>query len=176
MANAAGGAPKKGSPVGVDIVGLRDFQRELRKLGPEFPAKLKAENLNIAEDIAIKAKAKALSLGGVRAKAAGAISARAEQRYASIRIDASKRGKYPFALGAEFGTLRQTQGKKIPVNSHGPRKHYGGFGPWRGNQWVAWGSSGVGYFLHPTIRDNRENIMKSYEQMIDRLARQAFNR
>lgn len=175
MAKRGGGAPKGAPPVGVDVIGLRDFQRELRKLGPEFPKQLQAENLKIAQHITNRAKAKAMSLGGIQAKSAGALSARAEQRYASVRIDGSKRGRFPFALGAEFGALRKTKGARIPVNSHGPRKIIGGFKPWRGNQWTAWGASGVGYFLHPTIRDNREFILNEYESMVARLARDAFN-
>lgn len=177
MASGSGGAAFQGGPsepVSVDVIGLRQFQRELKKLGPEFPKKLKEQNYLIASGITAKAKAKARSLG-YKARSAEAMSARAEQRYASVRLDGSKRGKFPFALGDEFGTKKRTQGARIPVNSRGPRKYKGGFGPWRGNQWTAWGSSGVGYFLHPTIRAEREQIMRDYERMIERVARDAFN-
>lgn len=168
---ATGGA----GDIKVEIIGLAQFQKELRRMGPEFPKELQAVNLAIAQRVARKASAKAKQQGGVRAKSAPALSARGEQRNASIKINGSKRGKYPFSLGAEFGALRRTKGKKLPGGARGPRKIIGGFSEWRGNQWVGWGNNGVGYFLHPTIRAEREQIMRDYESMIDALAKRAFS-
>ncbi len=177
MASKRGSSGGSGGADGikVEIIGLAQFQKELRRMGPEFPKELQKVNLKIAERVARQASARAKQQGGVRAKSAPALSARGEQRNASIKIDGSKRGKYPFSLGAEFGALRRTKGKKLPGGARGPRKIIGGFGEWRGNQWTAWGNNGVGYFLHPTIRAEREAIMVDYETMIDTLARRAFS-
>lgn len=175
MARRSGGGSSRGtatdSSTQVDVIGLRDFQRELRKMGPAFPKKLRQQNYKIAKKVENRSKRKAQSLGGTKAKAAVSIRAVAEQRNASIRLDGRK---HPYALGAEFGTKRMTKGERLPGGQRGPRKFYGGFGPWRGNQWQAWGNSGVGYFLHPTIRDMREEIMDDYSDMVKRLAAEAF--
>jgi hypothetical protein len=139
----------------VDIEGLGDFQKALRALGPEFPKQLTKVNKEIATSVADAAKASARGQGGVAAKAAGSIRSGAEQRSGFVRIDST--GRYPFALGAEFGSLRYHQ-----------------FKHWRGNQWTPSGGDGVGYFLHPTIRAKQSEILERYEKALDDLAKHAF--
>lgn len=139
----------------VDIEGLRDFQKALRTLGPEWPKKLTQTNREIAKMVADSAQLSARSQGGVAAKAAGSIRAGAEQRSGFVRINAT--GKYKFALGAEFGSFRYHQ-----------------FKTWRGNQWTDSGGNGVGYFLHPTIRAKQAEIKERYGKALEILAKEAF--
>lgn len=135
------------------IVGLAEFQRELKHVSKELGGDLRKANLAAAEVVASSARSRATSQGGVAAKSAPSVKAAAEQRRAKVAIGGAK---YPFALGAEFGAKRYPQ-----------------FKPWRGNQWQP-DVAGVGYFLHPAIRETRDAFMDAYERAIDQLMRRAF--
>lgn len=138
--------------VKVEVVGLRDLQKALRQVDADFPKELRKANKAAAEDIVSAAKVMAFGVGGVAGKASGSLRAVAEQRSASVKLGGAR---YPYALGAEFGALRYHQ-----------------FKPWRGNQWSD--GDGPGYFLHPSIRARREQILEEYGKAIDRLTGKAF--
>lgn len=132
----------------VRVEGLADLQRELRRLDSKLPRELRLANLKAAEVVATAARSKASSLGSVAAKTAPSIKAAAEQRRSKVTLGGPK---YPFAMGAEFGSIEYAQ-----------------FKPWTGSD------SSSGYFFYPAIRGTREEFMATYERALDQLMRAAF--
>lgn len=152
---APGPAPAARGGAGVQVVGLADFVRDLRTIDRGLPRAVSAAHRSIATVIRDESRSEADSLGGVHAKSAPAISSTGQQRKAAIRIDGDR---FPFALGAEFGAKRYAQ-----------------FPEWRGNQWQPEGDSGVGYMVHPTIRNARDDIVEIYDlELIGKLAARSF--
>jgi hypothetical protein len=147
-----------GEVVRAEVRGLRDLQAELRRLDSAWPRELRLLNKSVAELVVDEAESTGRSLGGVHAKTVdvGAFKARGEQRNATIVLDAS-RSKNAFAFGAEFGALQYHQ-----------------FPGWRGNRWTDAGGSGVGYMLHPAIRDKRDEMLDLYDEGLGRLLARAF--
>jgi hypothetical protein len=128
----------------VQVRGLAEFQRELRKL--DLAKDLRLANKEAAEVVASAARARAR--GGVAAKTAPSVKAAAEQRRAKVTLGGAA---YPFAMGAEFGG----QGRPTTMQ----------FEPHRGTQ---------GYFLYPAVRDTREQFIDTYARVLDQLMRRAF--
>jgi hypothetical protein len=146
----------------LEVKGLRDFVRDVRRTSPELARGLRASNKALAESVAEGARAKVgPSLGrssGTRNRqrpgshglsaTRDSIRAKATEREASILIG-GPRAKA--ALGHEFGSLRYPQ-----------------FQAWRGNK------SGAGYYLWPTIRQELGRVERDYARMIDEVAAAAF--
>lgn len=135
----------------IDVRGLVELQRELRKVSAELPRMLRVANLEAAELVAAEARARALALGGVAAKVAPSVKALAEQRRAAVRLGGAR---YPMAMGAEFG------GRGRPRTRQ--------FAPWRGN------GAGAGYFLHPAKRDKTDEVVERFGDAVERITRAAF--
>lgn len=91
-------------PVAIRVEGLAELQRDLRNVDRALPRQLTVINREVSTLVADTAQGRASGYGGVRAKAAGSITARAQQRYAVIRI-----GGAPYALGAFLGARRYRQ-------------------------------------------------------------------
>lgn len=144
------------SAVRVDVEGLVELQRELRKIDAAFPRTLRVANNRVAQIVADAAKTRAESLGGVAAKSAASIRVQSGQREAAVKIGGAR---YPFALGAEFGSHQYRQ-----------------FDPWTGNQWTDPEGLSVGYFLHPAIRAEVASgrVRDAYGREIEQLTRAAF--
>jgi len=134
----------------IRVEGLKDLTRELRKADRDFPKQIRLVNLRIATDVANEARSGATSLGGVAAKAAPSIRALAQQSRAQVKLGSDR---YPYALGAEFGSLRFRQ-----------------FKAWRGS------GQSAGYFLYPAIRKESPQIIASYSRMVADVTRAAFPR
>lgn len=138
----------------VEVQNLNRLRAALRRAGPGLVEQVKATNYAVANTVAQSARTMASSQGGAAAKTAPSIRALKTSAASKVSLGGSR---YPYAYGAEFGSLRYKQ-----------------FKSWRGNQWSAWGNSGVGYFLHPTIRAQREQIMKTYGDSIEQIMLAAF--
>lgn len=132
----------------VEVVGLRDFQRELRRVDKDLPKALRLVNLAAAEVVAADARSKASALGGVAAKAGASVKAQAQQRAGIVRLGGNR---YPFAMGAEFGAIRYRQ-----------------FKAWRGS------GADAGYFLYPAKRAKTPLVVAMYGDMVEDLAKKAF--
>jgi hypothetical protein len=139
-----------------EIRGLVQFQRELRRLDKTLPRELRGINLEAAELVAGKARARALALGGVHAHVAPGIKAAAEQRRAKIAFDVRRQ---PAILGAEFGSIQHRQ-----------------FPGWTGNRWTDPEGLDVGYMAHPAAREvvRSGELVELYGDLIERLASRAF--
>lgn len=90
--------PARRSAFSVDVIGLRDFQKELRNLGPEWPRELRAANKQVAELVAEEARARVPVLSGRLKKS---IKAQAQTR--SSYVKAGTNARVPYALPIEFG-------------------------------------------------------------------------
>ncbi len=130
---------------GVKVTGLTELNRALKALGPEVQKELKAANFEVGSMVAGDAQSIALGLGGVAAKVAPSIRATKTAAGAAVSFGGSA---YPFAGGAEFGSLRFKQ-----------------FKTWRGN------GSDAGYFVYPAIRQDADQIEATYLDRIDDIMR-----
>ena len=72
--------------VGVQVDGLAELNRALRELGPDAQKELKGANLEVAKDVADDAQAIAIGLGGVAAKSAPSLKAKARNVAAGVTI------------------------------------------------------------------------------------------
>lgn len=129
----------------IKVRGLTELNAALRAIGNEAQGELRDASRVVANIVADDARANAYALGGVAAKVAPSIRASAGVRSAGVGFGGAA---FPFAGGAEFGSLRYKQ-----------------FKPWRGNQ------SDAGYFVYPSIRSNSERIAEEFADAVDDLLR-----
>lgn len=144
---------------GVELKGLREFRRDLKAVGAEWPRELRKVNRQVADDAAEWARGGAHQSGGVARKAAYSIVGASTQRSAKVRWGG--RG-YEFADGAFMGAKRWPQ-----------------FKPWIGVDWKPLeGGEGPGrgpYGINPALSDRREDIEDAYLDALDDLAGRAFD-
>lgn len=127
----------------IQVEGLTELNRALKRLGPEFAREMRDVNKQVASFVADDARAAAYSLGGVAAKVAPSIKMSAGTVSAGVGFGGAA---YPMAGGAEFGSVRYKQ-----------------FAPWRGN------GPDAGYFVYPTIRRDADRIETEYTEAVDDL-------
>lgn len=132
------------SPDTIRIVGLAELQRELRTLDKKWPGSLRLVNKDAAELIADVTRRSFLARPGVAPKVAPSVKALAQQRSAAVKIGGQK---YPFAMGSNFGSVAF---KQFP----NPTK--------------------PDWSLYKSISDERETVVESYGDAIERLAKRAF--
>lgn len=131
-------------PERIEVLGLKDFQRELRRLDKAWPRELRAANRDAAEIVARGTRSSFASRPGVAPKVAASVKVLAQQRSAAVRIGGRR---WPYALGSEFGSRRYPQ---FPPVLRG------------------------GYSLYPTIKASRDEMVEEYGEAVDRLMRRAF--
>lgn len=134
----------------VQVKGLKEFQRELKALGGDFPKSLGKLHKQAAEVTAAVARAKAQARGSVQAKAAPDIKTAAAQRTAKLVIDASRHG---YAIGAFTGSRRFKQ-----------------FPAWEGPEI----EQGKGVAVGPAIVETEQAFMDVYAEGLEKLAARAF--
>lgn len=138
----------------VEIHGLKDFRRELKRIGPEWPKELRQANKEGAEVVARKARRNAPQgphEGG----------GRVQPLVSSIRALANQlRGQV--AVG----------GARSP---HGPVTEFGGRIPRRGST-GAMTTVRAQPSLYPAIVSERDEVVEVYGEAIDRLTSRAFPR
>lgn len=128
----------------IEIIGLAEFQRELRRLDAQFPKELRIANKMAAELIAEPTRSSFESRDGVAPKVAASVKVLAQQRSAAVKIGGTR---FPYAMGSNFGSRKFTQFPP-PVEPD--------------------------YSLYRTIAANREAVVDTYADMVDRIARHAF--
>lgn len=131
----------------VQIKGLREFRNAVRKVDTSMPKDMGRALKEISTDIVEKTRERAQGLPGKAKDSFRGLTARSDQTAAKVTLDATR---YPTLLGDEFGSLRFTQ-----------------FSPWLGNQYQSPFESGPGYALHPTIRDESDNIDHKVTGLLD---------
>jgi hypothetical protein len=163
---------RTGATSGADLIsvteirGLRDFRRELKAIGPEWPRELRKVNKEISTRAAGWARARATAHGGAQAKFADRIRGYANQRAARVGIATGNTGAGPTFWGAK----RHTGWYDRARYNDSPPQHP----PWVGNSWDAAVHGQGPYALNPALADHVDDIVDEYGDMLDELAHRAF--
>jgi len=128
--------------------------KSIRKASPELDKQVKQANFEIASQFVEKAQGKASGVGRQAAKASASLRASKSVNSAALIGGA----RTAFFYGAEFGS-----------------KRYGQFKEWRGNASADPFSGGAGYFVYPTIRENKALVEEDYVDAIMKSVQDAFN-
>lgn len=157
------------SGAAIRVRGLRELGSELRSADKAWPKELRAAHKRIADRAAQWAQAKAQALGGIHAKAAGAIKGYATQANARVGVNAGR--SYPFANAAFWGM-------KAPSGWYAKPQYWGSgtpqHPPWVGNTWdVAVHGQGP-YAINAALADHLDDIEDAYLDAVDAVTRRAF--
>ncbi len=181
----------------IHVTGLTELARDLKKTAPELGKAVRKVNLEAAKTIESAAKLLAEGVGRQAQGASEALRTTATPQAAYINL--TEDADHPFALGAEFGAkhdIERTRGVKRIQTHQGSRvdkktgktvkdsrgnryiedrtgahaiKGWNQFKDWRGNQWAPDTENGVGYFLHPAVRDTHDVVIAEYGHAIEAL-------
>jgi hypothetical protein len=138
----------------VVVRGLDELLRDLKRVGASSGSSTIVQHLTrghrrAAKVVEAASRAKAEAQGGAIGKAKMGIKAAATQRTAKLVLDGAR---HPYIFGGEFGAKRFRQ-----------------FEPWRGNQWAPDSANGVGYAVHPAVRETREEFVEAYAVEIEKV-------
>lgn len=148
----------------VEVEGLREFRRELKRLDhPQLTNDLKDVNVRVAELVRVAAVARSRGQGAMASRAADTLRAARQAARAALILGNTRT---PFALGAEFGSGRNKL-RMLP-NEGTARLGWNQFKPWRGS------GQGAGYFLYPAIREKETEAVEMFGDEITKLAQRAF--
>lgn len=152
---------------GVQIRGLREFQKELRQIDPKMLNELRAVHRKVSDLVGDRARAAMAGGGRQAAKAAKGVKSRATSKSAFIETVP----KPPFALGVIWGQTRRSgwYARRRYTESTGRQ-----FEPWVGNQWDPGDFGGKPYFIGEAINRSLDDVEDIYLDGIDDLARRAF--
>ena len=156
---------------GFDLLGA-----QLKAEAPELAAAVRRANRSVAKLIVEEARGFAEG-EGAQAQRSAHDALHTSATFAGASIKLVEDARTPFALGAEFGAKhdipRLVGAKREKVSSgkgrrgsHGNRyytdltnarmvKGWNQFREWRGNQFEPDAENGVGYWLHPAVRESR---------------------
>ena len=129
----------------IRVRGDEQAAKALDQLGDDLDNELLQASDAVAQNVEQVASGKARGLGGVAAKSAPALSTNRDADAASVVLDGDA---YPFALGAEFGSIAYPQ-----------------FETWRGSE--------GGYFLYPAIRETEDRNVQTFVDAVDELIHRA---
>lgn len=140
-----------GSPA-LRVEGLNDTARALRRVNRDLPRVLALIHREAATDVQRGAQARLA--GEPVPKRTGVIGRSASARQASVVL---KYSRYPWAAGAEWGSIRYRQ-----------------FRRWRGNQFTPALPGGPGYLIQPTIASKLSDIEREYADGVVEAFREAL--
>jgi len=151
----------------INASGLNELRRTInefdRRFGSSGMDALKDVNFRVAKLVNDRAQTRAAALGGMERLAAS--SMKASRAAKSARIIAGGKSA-PFFGGAEFGARRNKERRL--KGSERTIIGWNQFRDWRGNKGQA------GYFLYPTIRQSRADIIQKYDDEMRDLLRDVF--
>ena len=152
-----------------EIQGLKEFRRELKALGPEWPKELTKVHKAIAAKATALAQAKAMGLGGEQRKAAAAIKPAATMRTMGIAVRPTTRA--PMAFPAFWGTKKRSGWyARARYRSSTARQHPA----WVGNTWeVAQRGQGP-YAINDALAASLPSLLDDYSTMLRDLTHRAF--
>lgn len=145
----------------VEIKGLKDFQRELRRIDKDLPKELRKVHMAAAQIVATGTRAKFARRPGVTSAVPKSVKAMAQQRSAVVRIGG--KGKAEAAIGHEFGGGKYRRGNPSPAGGYTTQ-----FPAWRGS------GGDAGYALYPTLRQKTDELIDLYGDALEDIARRAF--
>lgn len=138
----------------IQIDGLAEFRRDLRKIDVELTKELRRDLLAIAKDIAQEAAARVPSKTG---RAAASIRAGVSGNNAYV---SGGKKSVPYYGWLEFGSRKPRKGNT--------RKQ----GPWKGSG----RGPRDGRFIYPTIKRNRQKIIRMAQAAFDKAAEAALQK
>jgi hypothetical protein len=155
----------------VEVAGLREFRRELKRIGPAWPKELRQANLEAAEVVARKARRNAPQgphEGGGRVQPlVKSIRALANQTRGQVAIGGARS---PHAVVTEFGGMIPRRGVDRSLVAAAQAGHR------------SFASAGVESltpvrkqpYLYPALASERDEVLEVYGEAIDRVMRRAF--
>lgn len=155
----------------VEILGLREFRKALKKVGPEYPKELTKANREVAQIAQRVSQNEARAMGGVQRRAASAIKGSANARQARLQIKPSKGKRNPTAMAnvAFWGAYRRT-GDNRAGRRNGKRQH-----PlWVGARWEVAEPNEGPYAINPALARHLDDIVAAHAAALNRLAAKAF--
>lgn len=144
----------------IRVTGLKELAKALREIDKDLPKEMSAANQVVGQHIVDRATTAAAAVGPMQRKAARSLKSARQQKVAAIKYGGAR---YPFAMGAEFGSGQNTPRSVSRGGTQFTMRGWNQFRPWRGN------SSDAGYFLYPTIRRESDRIVELYSQVLDDL-------
>ena len=150
----------------VEAKGLAELRRSMRQMGDrELMREFAKNNQALAEYVAKKARIRAIGVGNMQERAAND-AMKAMRTAAAARIELRPTRRTPYALGAEFGA-EQNERRRVRSADGSVRfvRGWNQFRPWAGNALTTGGRGG--YFLFPTIRAERDEIVDRYVQSLE---------
>lgn len=135
----------------IEVVGLKEFTRELRRAGKEFPKELAKAHQEVAGFVVERVR----PVNRQQRKALPGIKAARQQRGAVVVAANTRRN--PFTIGSFFGAREFPQ-----------------FPPWIGNQWDPGDSVDGRYGIPFAIHRDIDRIADIYGERIADIARRAF--
>lgn len=145
----------------VEVRGLRDFTRELRRLEGGLQKQMRQIHQKAADLVAPRARAASPS------RVAGAISGRATQKAARLQVV----DRPPYALGVFMGALRRFGWYRAARYAQSTGRQ---FEPWVGNQWDPGAAGGAPYHIGPAINASIDDVIELMGDEIEQLAGRAF--
>ena len=146
-------------PDPIEFEGLKETRAALKKLGDvEKTRAFKTAGFEIARDVVIPA-AQAKASNRMERRAASTLKALKVSTGGAVRLGEG----FPGALGAEFGAYRNQLRGGRPGGRPAQVRGWQQFRPWRGSD------SGAGYFMWPAIREQTDEIVNRYGEMIEKL-------
>ena len=164
------GAETFGSKFAVEIIGLKEFRKRLKAVGPEWPKELSRANREIAKIGERVSQNEARSMGGVQARAASAIKGSANAREARIQVKPSSGKRNPTAMArtAFWGAKKRTGWYR--TKPEGKPQHP----EWVGNRWEVADLNSGPYAINAALARHLDDIVAAHRAAIDRLAAAAF--
>lgn len=174
----------------VQIEGLNEFVRELRKVDPELRKQFVGASREAARVVLTEAQARSRSYGtdgqgAVIRKAGTLIKVQATNAGSGIVLQ-RKSGKNPYVAAAEFGSPYRVRTVKVGRRAvaEGTMEAGNGlmaarastrtiigwkqFKPYRGN------GAKAGYFVYPAIRAKMEETVAAFARAVDDATKRAF--
>ena len=166
-------APTGGSNKVITVEGLREFRKALKEAGDEFPKELKAAHLTVADIAARVSQSEARRMGGVQAKAAGALKGNgtATQARLQVKPSKSKRNATAMANVAFWGAKKRTGWYARGRYADSPKPQHK---PWVGNTWDVMDPTEGPYAINAALAAHQGDIYDAFDAALDRLISRAF--
>lgn len=168
MAASTGGTNKV-----ITVEGLREFRKALKEAGEQFPKELKAAHLDVAQIAARVSQSEARRMGGVQAKAAGALrgNGTATQARLQVKPSKSKRNATAMANVAFWGAKKRTGWYAKGKFADSPKPQHK---EWVGNDWEVMDPTKGPYAINAALAAHQGDIYDAFDAALDRLVSRAF--
>ena len=140
---------------GINVEGLKEFRRDLKKIDPELVKELRTELLSIATEIALETRQRVPTGPTGRARASVRAGVSGNNAYV-----AGGKASVPYYGWLDFGG-------RTPVTGN-PRS----VGPWKGSG----PGPRSGRYIYPTIVRNKRDIEQKAQQAFDKAADSALKK